>query len=264
MDYDKLEVNHLVRRLTSFFITIIILIIVNAIITSLPSMDTLVLKKESITIANIASAVISVIIIGLILVFGKDIAFRIVRIVPSYPEANPLINTIAILVSIIIAYRAFNKILMPFLEKIDLTWLYPVLFLCIAIFPIYKITALLFTSSGKITDLFIGERQTAAAADTSVCRNCGEIVSDSKFCSRCGKEMVREKANNVCQKCGSTLKPGVKFCANCGTSAAAATSAPTAQPPAVAEVQQNVCPQCNTALEPGDEFCLQCGTKVKQ
>lgn len=263
MIQDKIEVNHLIRRLAGFFITVIILVIINAIITSLPSMDTLVFKKEFISIANIASAVISVIIIGLILIFAQDIAFRVVRIVPSYPEANPLINTLAILVSIIIAYCAFNKILTPFLAKINLTWLYPVLFLCLAIFPVYKITAVLFTSSGKITDLFMGEKQAAAAENTVVCRNCGEIVSDSKFCSRCGKEIVREKASgSFCQKCGSTLKPGVKFCANCGASALAAPSSAAVQTPAVEEVPQNVCSECNTVLEPGDEFCLNCGTKV--
>lgn len=262
MDYDKLEVNHLMRRLASFFITLIILIIIKAIIVQLPSMDTLVFKHEGITIAVIASAVISVIIIGLVLIFGQDIAFRVVRIVPSYPEANPLINTLSILISIIIAYNAFNRILVPFLNKINLNWLYPVIFLCIAIFPVYKITSLLFTSSGKITDLFMGERQTAAAADTVVCPSCGSIVPDSKFCSLCGKEMIRQKANSeFCQKCGSNLKPGVKFCADCGFSVAALES-PIVENPEVEETVRDTCAQCNTPLEPGDEFCMNCGSKV--
>ncbi|OPY55833.1 MAG: Double zinc ribbon [Pelotomaculum sp. PtaU1.Bin035] len=262
MDYDKLEVNYLVRRLAGFFVTLIILIIIKAVITSLPSMDTLVFKQYGITIANIASAVISSIIIGLILIFGQDIAFRVVRIVPSYPEANPLINTVSILISIVIAYMAFNKILSPLFAKINLAWLYPVLFLCIAIFPVYRITALLFTSSGKITDLFIGERRAAASANTVVCPNCGDIVPESKFCSRCGKEMIREKADSVfCQKCGSVLKPGVKFCAKCGTGTASVES-PIEESPPVEEAVRCACAQCNTPLEPGDEFCMNCGAKA--
>lgn len=248
-EINKMEVSNLVRRLVSFFITLIILIIIKAIVVKLPSMDILVFQH--ISIATIASAVISMIIIGMVLVFGQDVAVRAARILPTYPEANQLLNTIAVLIAIIIAYSAFNRILVPFLAKIDLTWLYPVVFLCIAILPIYRITTMLFTSSGRITDLFLGEKQAVAVADTVVCHNCGSRVPDTKFCNRCGKELMRQGSNTVtCHQCGVKLNPGTKFCVNC-----AARVAPEAVP-------ERICPVCNLFVEPGDEFCSNCGTRV--
>ncbi|MDQ0287733.1 DNA-directed RNA polymerase subunit RPC12/RpoP/uncharacterized protein YacL [Desulfofundulus luciae] len=248
-EVNRVEVLNLMRRLVGFFITLIILIIIKAIVVKLPSMDATVF--EHISIAGIASAIISIIIIGMVLVFGQDIAVRTARILPAYPEATQLLNTLFILIAIIIAYSAFDGLLVPFLAKIELTWLYPVLFLLIAILPVYRITALLFTSSGKIADLFMGERQAAAAGDTVVCSSCGNRVPDAKFCSHCGKELVRQEVSPItCRQCGAKLNPGTKFCVNCGAAVAPEDAA------------LRICPACNSSVEPGDEFCSNCGTRI--
>lgn len=248
-ELNKVEVSELVRRLVGFLVSLIILIVIKAIIVNLPAMDVIVF--EYISIADIASAIISIVIIGMVLTFGQDIAVRTARIFPAYPEIAQLLNTACILIAIIIAYGAFDGLLIPFLARVNLNWLYPVLFLLIAILPIYRITALLFTSSGKITDLFVGEGQTKAAGGTVVCSSCGSQVPDAKFCSYCGKELVPQEASSVaCRQCGTKLNPETKFCANCGAAVTAQSAA------------AGVCPNCNFAVEPGNEFCSNCGTKI--
>jgi hypothetical protein len=140
----KEELSELVRRVVSFIITLVILGIINAIVVRLPAMDIEV--YDTITVAYIASMVISVIIVAIVVIFGKDIAVRVERIIPEFPELNPIIYNIAILAAIIIAYRAFEGLFIPLLDESNIMWLYPVVFLCAAILPIYRLTAVLFTS----------------------------------------------------------------------------------------------------------------------
>lgn len=51
-----------------------------------------------------------------------------------------------------------------------------------------------------------------------------------------------------CQKCGSPLKPEMKFCESCGTRVAALP----------------VCPGCGAALNPGAKFCESCGKALAE
>ncbi len=55
----------------------------------------------------------------------------------------------------------------------------------------------------------------------NICPNCGaEVSRASKFCDRCGTEMVRvfldPPAGNVCKVCGSLVEKDALFCGNCG------------------------------------------------
>ncbi|MFP3261006.1 MAG: zinc ribbon domain-containing protein [Sulfolobus sp.] len=55
--------------------------------------------------------------------------------------------------------------------------------------------------------------QSQTQAKTIKCWNCGEEVpADSKFCPRCGANLMPVK----CPKCGYVNSPGAKFCSNCG------------------------------------------------
>jgi predicted RNA-binding Zn-ribbon protein involved in translation (DUF1610 family) len=191
---------------------LVILGIINAIVVRLPAMDIEV--YDTITIANIASMIICVIIVSIVVIFGKDIAVRVERIIPEFPEfpeLNPIIYNIAILTAIIIAYRAFEGLFIPLLDESNIMWLYPVVFLCAAILPVYRLTVVLFSSSGKIADVFVENKKTAM--DTVVCPACGNSVAKSKFCGVCGQELpLPTAAASSCPKCGSALKLGERFC----------------------------------------------------
>ncbi len=221
MVYDKELVKEqlpeMMRRIVGLAVILIILGIIKAVIVKLPGMYEPVF--DFITIADIADAIIWVAIIVVILLFGQDISKRTGRMFPSFTEITPLINNIAILIAIFIAYNAFDTIITPFLYKIDIVWLYPVVLLCIAIFPIYHIIASLFTGSGKITELMIKKQISEAKTVTITCPNCKSKVVQAKFCSNCGHELPAKEIDtkNICPKCGAELKPGAKFCTKCGT-----------------------------------------------
>lgn len=58
----------------------------------------------------------------------------------------------------------------------------------------------------------------------NICPNCGaEVSRDSRFCDKCGTEIVRKtsedtgKPAKVCPNCGQPLEDGALFCGNCGT-----------------------------------------------
>ncbi|GFP29816.1 putative Ig domain-containing protein [Candidatus Hakubella thermalkaliphila] len=213
----KEQLTELLRRTISFVITLVVLGIIRAVIVELPAMDEPV--SDFLTIADIAAAVISVVVIVVVLLFGQDISGRTARMLPFFPEIAPLINNLAILVAIVIAYGAFDTIIMPFLEEIDIVWLYPVVLLCLAILPVYRLTAILFTSSGKITDLVLGKEPTAATTITIACPHCASQVAPAKFCSHCGGELPAQAVGSqkLCPRCGAGLKPEAKFCTHCGS-----------------------------------------------
>lgn len=251
MEVVKGEVNNLVRRAVGFIITLVILGIISAIITRLPGMETIVF--DYITIADIASVVVSVAILVLVFIFGQDMAFRGSRMLPAFPEINPIINNITLIVVIVIAYKSFEKVLSPFLDDLGIPWIYPVILLCIAIYPVYRLVAVLFTSSGKITDLIMGERQAVSTGESVTCPKCGSVVPKSKFCSRCGEDMTRleDKVGDTCKQCGAAMEKGAKFCVSCGGK--------VEEPP---KSQENRCGKCNSIILPNDEFCSNCGAKV--
>ncbi|HHV34705.1 MAG TPA: zinc-ribbon domain-containing protein [Syntrophomonadaceae bacterium] len=246
----KEELSELVRRIVSFIITLVILGVINAIVVRLPAMDIEV--YDTITIANIASMIISVIIVAIVVIFGKDIAVRVEKIIPEFPELNPIIYNIAILAAIIIAYKAFEGLFIPLLGEIDIMWLYPVVFLCAAIYPVYRLTAVLFTSSGKIADVIMRVKK-KTAGDTVVCPACGNSVVKSKFCGACGQELPQPAAVNSCWKCGSSLKPGARYCIYCGTEVSELKAVPQSESESEPEPQTDVEPQSQPKPQPQHE-----------
>lgn len=58
----------------------------------------------------------------------------------------------------------------------------------------------------------------------NICPGCGaEVSRSSRFCDRCGTEMVQrpaavqaEPVQRVCSQCGEPLDSGALFCGNCG------------------------------------------------
>lgn len=43
------------------------------------------------------------------------------------------------------------------------------------------------------------------------CGKCGEYWGGQKFCTKCGKELMRE-----CEKCGEYMNVDEEFCGGCG------------------------------------------------
>ena len=80
------------------------------------------------------------------------------------------------------------------------------------------------------------------------CSNCGFDAGESKFCPKCGSEIIIEKLENHCPNCGSDVGDSA-FCPKCGTKIEN-------------DSVKSFCPSCGEDV--GDSaFCPKCGTKIR-
>jgi len=126
---------------------------------------------------------------------------------------------------IIIAYTMSDRLIVPFMR--GFSWVYSLVFLLIAIVPLYSLVMTLYRSSGRITDL-LSEKVGEATGELVKCSKCGETVSSAaKFCPKCGTELDQPETTEVvvvnCDKCGAENKPADTFCSNCGASLSVAS-----------------------------------------
>ena len=92
-------------------------------------------------------------------------------------------------------------------------------------------------------------RQTGGASSglTLTCPDCNQaIAGDSRFCPRCGHQIV---VLQKCPSCGKNLPAGARFCSACGKSVENKPSMQT-------------CPSCKTVNLPDSVFCNHCGEKL--
>jgi membrane protease subunit (stomatin/prohibitin family) len=82
------------------------------------------------------------------------------------------------------------------------------------------------------------------AVSTVTCPKChAETPEQSRFCYRCGHQMV---AQNVCPSCSKDLPTEANFCLHCGARLDARPK----------------CPHCSAELIAGSKFCGECGKAV--
>jgi len=248
---NKEQLRNLIRVSISFAITLIVLAIIRAVVLKLPHMDEIV--SQFLTISDIVIMIISVIFIVVIIVFGGILAANLTLMLPIFPGIGSLINNIVILISIIIAYVSFDILIMPFFRLHDISWLYPIIFLILALIPIARIIHIFYTNSGNIAYLFKRVKITSPTGEI-ICDNCGKANSpNSEFCWYCGKKLEKP-VKNICPKCGAELTPGSVFCSNCGYKI---------ENPENKEIK-NICPKCGAELTPGSVFCTKCGAKINK
>lgn len=205
------------RPVISLVIGLIILGIINGILTSLPMIRRLMLPWFPISAGAIISLVIGIIMIVIFLNFRREFVPQLQAALPTFPESGPIVVSAINLCIIIIAYTMFDGVILPLVR--GFSWVYPLVFLLIAIAPIYSLAMTLYRSSGKITDLLTG-KVAEATGELVKCSKCGETTtSGTKFCPKCGTALtlpVTEVVAIKCSKCGAENKSTDKFCANCG------------------------------------------------
>lgn len=100
---------------------------------------------------------------------------------------------------------------------------------------------------GVLTKVFAPEQQELtreAVVKTVTCPKChSETPEQSRYCYRCGHQMV---AQNVCPSCGKDLPTEANFCLHCGFKLDTKLT----------------CPHCHAELIPGSKFCGECGKAV--
>ncbi len=90
-----------------------------------------------------------------------------------------------------------------------------------------------------------GNSSSTGTADMLQCHRChNEVSADSRFCPRCGAQLV---IMNRCPECQTELPAEAKFCSSCGKHLTDST----------------ICPHCGAKLPPGTKFCTDCGEKTE-
>ena len=210
---------------------LVILVIINAILRNVPMIQRLVIPGFPISVGAIISAIIGIIMIVFFLNFRREFAPHLQAAFPAFPEGTTIVNSAVSLGIIIIAYTTFDGLILPFMR--GFSWVYSLVFLLIAIAPLYSLVITLYRGTGRITELLTG-KMAEATGELVKCSKCGTPNAvRAKFCSSCGAELLpspieQAKATAIhCPKCGAGNNAGVRFCQNCG----AALSVPQRKEP---------------------------------
>lgn len=209
----------LYRPLLRLIVGLIILAIINWILTSLPMVSALKIPWLPIPINAIVSLIIGIIMISLFLTFRRDFVPRLERAMPSFKELADIVHSATNLAMIIIAYLMFDKAILPFMQQF--AWVYPLIFLVIAIWPLVSLIVTLYRSSTKIADLATF-KIAEIRGELVMCKSCDAILpASAKYCTRCSAKLdlpatVAPVVMTKCGTCGAGNKAGDVYCLDCG------------------------------------------------
>jgi uncharacterized membrane protein len=131
-------------------VSFIILGVINAVLVRLPGVD-IIIPGLPIMMPDIISAVIGILMVGVMVKFGYEIYLTIKNILPSFPEVAIIVLNLAYIGAIGIAYVYFAGITYPFLRGVR--WVYSLLFLAISILPAVNIARALLGSIDRWSTL---------------------------------------------------------------------------------------------------------------
>jgi hypothetical protein len=214
----KVVVSHDVYRpVVGLVVRLIILGIIYWILTSLPMLKQLSIPKLPISAGAIVSIIIGIIMIAMLLTFRRDFAPRLQAAVPTFPESGTIVISAVNLAIITIAFTMFNEAVSPFLKQY--TWVYPLFFVLIAIWPLSVLIMTLYRSSDKIAELTTG-KIAQASGELVKCNECGElIISTAVFCPNCSTKLAVPETESVvvtCSSCNAQNRSKDKYCLACG------------------------------------------------
>lgn len=233
--------NNVVEELTRPVIKLIValtgLLVLRFIIIRLPGLGTEV-PEVGITISALAGAIITVIMVAIIVNFGREIEPRLQRTLAGPEQLRADLAMIGkhltFLLAIIVAYNGLDALLVPLLLPDPGPWAYDIVFLLVALIPTVVIAQRMFTNLDDITDLLTEQVKSATASEVQ-CTNCDETIRATlDFCPHCGSAVEsgagpgsNAAGSSVCPECEADVDPDAAFCGSCGSQLEA--SAPTAE-----------------------------------
>lgn len=186
MSAGRENVQEIIRSLVKLAITFTVLYIIRTILLALPGIAVLI-TFVPLTFAMIGNVVLGVLMIAIVLRFGREITPPLINISISSPVTSVIANLVY-LAAIGIAYISFYPLVDGFLP--DFVWIYSLVLFMVAVLPIGKISMAFYRSIDTLT----------------------YIISKRLVRVRVGTEEKQER----CPFCGSPLEPNAVFCTNCG------------------------------------------------
>ncbi len=226
-------VEEFTRPVIKLILALISLFVLRFIITSLPGLDTPI-PDMPITFSLVAGAVITLIMVAIIVNFGREIEPRISRVLTG-PQSvtDDLANAtkfLVFLLGILIAYDGLSGVIVPFLVPDPGAWIYDIIFLLVALVPTIIVAQRMFNNLDEITDI-LAEQVKSATVNEVTCSECGNVARASlDFCPNCGNDLadestsqpdvVEDESPNTCPECSADVDTGMAFCGNCGANLA--------------------------------------------
>jgi uncharacterized protein YacL len=178
--------DELMKPIIRIIITLFILAIINAIIMSLPWLNTPI-PGFMWSIPTIISAIISTIMIVIVWKFGVTINPIIQNQYPKFAELPTIVMNAIYLVCLVIAYGAYKHLMSYFLW--NFIWIFDIAFLVVGLYLVYILATLLLKSSDKLSEIILHDVKQATGGK-KVCKKCGtENPISNKFCDKCGSRL---------------------------------------------------------------------------
>ena len=205
------------RPLVRLVVGLIILAIINWILTSLPMVTALHIPWLPVSISAIVSLIIGIIMISLLLTFRRDFVPKVEQAMPGFKELADVAHSATNLAIIVLAYSMFDDAILPFMQQF--AWVYPLVFLALAIWPLVMLIVVLIESSGKIADLAT-LRIAEMRGEVLECPDCHAIVpSNASYCTKCSTKLelvVTNISTTKCSNCGTENRADDIYCLACG------------------------------------------------
>ena len=215
------KTRELYAPIVRLIIQLIVLAVINWILTELPMLRAISVPQLMISMQAIISLVIGIIMVVLLILFRRDFIPGLRSEYPKFTQAVDIVSAGINLAIIIVAYTMFDGALRPLMKQF--AWAYPVIFLAIALWPLYILIFTLYRSSIPIAD-WIFTKITDNPAENQrqgiKCQSCGKgSPARAKFCPDCGASLTSPSDSvTKCAVCGAVKRPSDRYCMNCGTS----------------------------------------------
>jgi len=175
------------------------------------------IPRIPVSINAIISMIIGIIMISLLFNFRQDFVPRLEQALPTFKELAEIVHAATSLGMIVVAYVMFDDVILPFMSRF--TWVYPLVFLLIALWPLVILIVTLIRSSGKIADMAtFGIAKTRG--EVLECPHCHAIIpGNASYCPNCSDKITVVAADGStikCATCGIENRIGDTFCLGCG------------------------------------------------
>lgn len=207
------------------FILLVVLIILLTISKNINMLQNqkIVIDHTTITGVEIAKAILSLIIIGILLNFAYIAEMQLPFIAAKVPQSGVIVSSLFHIGVIFIAYIY----LLPFAtDKLkNVNQVFNAVFLLLLCIPLFRGGKALYQGIGNWTrgiteGAFDSPRPSFNASQYIICKNCNtENVISAKHCIECGSSLQLKTTPELisCPQCGEENKPNAKHCSECGT-----------------------------------------------
>ncbi|MFC6722402.1 double zinc ribbon domain-containing protein [Halovalidus salilacus] len=223
-------VEELTRPVVKLLLALIGLFVLRFIVVRLPGLETQIPGGTAITFATLAAAVITLVMIAIIVNFGRELEPRLNRVLSGPAEVvsdmSEAVKQIVFLVAIFIAYDGMTGVALPFLIPDPGPWVYDIFFLLVALVPTVIIAQRIFGNIDEITDI-LTQQVKSVTVDKTTCPSCSASVRASlDFCPECGETLPDQKkavehdedsSVSICPECSADVEETAAFCGSCGT-----------------------------------------------